>query len=57
MKDTEVCTSLKKQITNLDGTARFPCPKCTKTVIVRSKESRKIAAKYKCPNCGFVGPN
>ena len=54
---TNVCSSCKKQITNIVGTADFMCPKCGKEKIVRCKECRKIAAKYKCKECGFVGPN
>jgi len=53
----KVCTSLKKQITNIAGTVQFLCPKCGKGQIVRSKEARKQATKYRCPECGFVGPN
>jgi len=33
------------------------CPKCGKYQIIRCKHCREIVAKYKCPECGFVGPN
>jgi hypothetical protein len=51
------CTSCKTKITNLVGSTRFPCPNCGKSEIVRCVHCRKIAAKYKCPKCGFIGPN
>lgn len=35
----------------------FPCPNCGKANIVRTAHERSIAAKYKCPECGFEGPN
>lgn len=52
-----ICISCKKKITNLTGTARFLCPNCAKTEIIRCKHCRDIAAQYKCANCGFEGPN
>ena len=51
------CVSCKKRITNLEGTTRFQCPKCTKYEIVRCGHCRTIVAKYTCPGCAFVGPN
>lgn len=39
------------------GSVVFPCPQCGKSKIKRTFHERKIATKYKCPNCGFVGPN
>ncbi|RMF55667.1 RNA-binding protein [Candidatus Woesearchaeota archaeon] len=52
-----VCISCKKRITNQKGNAVFPCPNCLKYEIVRCLDCRKIVAKYKCPKCGFEGPN
>jgi Zn-ribbon RNA-binding protein len=52
-----VCSSCKKRIANLKGTTRFMCPKCGKTEIVRCGHCREIVAKFKCPECGFLGPN
>jgi len=52
-----VCTSCKKRITNTIGSTRFMCPKCAKVEIVRCFHCREIAAKYKCPACGFEGPD
>lgn len=54
---TEKCNSCKTDITNIKGTARFKCPKCTKQEIVRCEKCRRFAAKYTCPECGFEGPN
>ncbi len=51
------CSSCKKRIANIAGTAKFPCPNCAKTTIIRCAHCRKIAAKYKCSNCNFSGPN
>lgn len=52
-----VCNSCKKVLTNRGGTARFLCPQCGKTEIVRCAHCRKIAAKYVCVECNFEGPN
>ncbi len=51
------CISCKKALTNDPGAVEFPCPNCGKAVIARCSHCREIAAKYKCPDCGFVGPN
>ena len=51
------CISCKKSIANSPGMARFMCPGCSKYEIIRCKECRKNASKYKCPQCGFTGPN
>ncbi|MBI2654534.1 DUF1610 domain-containing protein [Candidatus Woesearchaeota archaeon] len=52
-----LCTSCKKRITNTIGSTRFNCPKCGKVEIVRCHHCREIAAKYRCSNCNFEGPN
>lgn len=52
-----VCSSCKRRVTNLEKTARFMCPKCGKYEIVRCGHCREIVAKYRCPGCGFEGPN
>ncbi|MFH0978774.1 MAG: zinc finger domain-containing protein [Candidatus Woesearchaeota archaeon] len=57
MSEQAVCTSCSRDITNLAGTAKFQCPQCMKSTIVRCKHCREIVVKYKCPLCGFVGPN
>ncbi len=51
------CGSCKKDITNDGGSVVFKCPSCGKYEIVRCKHCREIVAKYKCPGCGFEGPN
>ncbi|MCH8067050.1 MAG: RNA-binding protein [Nanoarchaeota archaeon] len=56
-KEKLVCSSCKKSVTNSKGTARFNCPDCGKTEIIRCAHCRKIAAKYVCGNCKFEGPN
>jgi len=52
-----VCVSCKRNIANMKGTARLSCPQCLKSVIIRCAHCRAAAIKYKCPQCGFVGPN
>jgi predicted RNA-binding Zn-ribbon protein involved in translation (DUF1610 family) len=52
-----VDSASRKRITNTLGTARFKCPSCGKHEIVRTRHMRQIAAKYKCPECNFEGPN
>jgi predicted RNA-binding Zn-ribbon protein involved in translation (DUF1610 family) len=57
MAEKFVCSSCKKQITNEKGSVKFMCPSCGKYQIIRCKHCRAIAAKYKCAECGFEGPN
>jgi len=47
----------KKPIIGQTGTVKFLCPNCLKYEIIRCAHCREIAAKYKCPSCGFEGPN
>ena len=51
------CSSCKKRIANNTGVVKFMCPECGKEEIIRCTSCRKNAAKYKCSNCGFIGPN
>jgi predicted RNA-binding Zn-ribbon protein involved in translation (DUF1610 family) len=51
------CISSNVSIVNDEGAVSFPCPNCGKYTIVRCSNCRKIVAKYKCPVCGFEGPN
>ena len=51
--DTATNTSLSNDI----GSTSFPCPKCGKYTINRTRKAREIVIKYKCPECGFEGPN
>jgi len=51
------CISCKKKIENLEGSVTFNCPNCGQYEIVRCGRCRKAALKYKCPSCGFEGPN
>lgn len=51
------CSSCNKDITNDSGSVTFQCPGCGKFEIIRCSHCRKIVAQYKCPECGFVGPN
>jgi Zn-ribbon RNA-binding protein len=51
------CTSCNTVLTNDTGATTFQCPNCGKFEIVRCKKCREIVVKYKCPECGFIGPN
>lgn len=51
------CTSCKRRIDVVPGSTIFLCPKCSKTTIIRCGDCRKIAAPFKCHECGFEGPN
>ncbi len=53
----EKCSSCKTEVTNVQGTARFKCPQCTKQEVIRCERCRRLAAKYTCPECSFEGPN
>ncbi|MBI4154005.1 RNA-binding protein [Candidatus Woesearchaeota archaeon] len=49
------CTSCNVEAQK--GSTSFKCPSCQKTAIVRCFSCRQTAAKYKCKECGFAGPN
>jgi hypothetical protein len=51
------CTTCKTSLVNNKGAVRFMCPNCGKQEIARCGKCREIVAKYKCPECGFEGPN
>jgi predicted RNA-binding Zn-ribbon protein involved in translation (DUF1610 family) len=51
--DTKIKLEKKMQT----GSVKFKCPSCGKEEIIRSLHDRKIAAPYKCKECGFEGPN
>jgi len=51
------CISSNVSVVNDNGAVKFPCPSCGKYTIVRCSNCRKIVTKYKCPVCGFEGPN
>jgi len=51
------CDACNVSIVNDTGAVKFPCPNCGKSVITRCSKCRKIVAKYRCPLCGFEGPN
>jgi len=51
------CTSCKVEVANLNGSVIFDCPNCGKIKIVRCVDCRNKSIKYKCPECGFEGPN
>ncbi len=51
------CVSMGTDISNDGGSVQFKCPSCGDATIVRSREARRLASKYKCPVCGFEGPN
>jgi Zn-ribbon RNA-binding protein len=51
------CISCNVSIVNDPGAVKFSCPSCGKYAVIRCSNCRKIVAKYKCPLCGFEGPN
>lgn len=51
------CTTCKTTLTNNKGSTIFKCPSCGKQEIIRCSKCRETVAKYKCPECGFEGPN
>jgi predicted RNA-binding Zn-ribbon protein involved in translation (DUF1610 family) len=55
MKKPNICTTSKQKLDA--GSTSFLCPSCQKEKINRSFHCRQIASKYKCPGCGFEGPN
>ncbi|MFA5141512.1 MAG: zinc finger domain-containing protein [Candidatus Woesearchaeota archaeon] len=57
MKSQLICNSCKTELTNNIGSVQFKCPNCGKFELIRCAHCREIVAKYKCPECGFTGPN
>lgn len=57
MVNTKKCTSCNTSLANDQGATSFLCPGCGKYEIIRCKKCRETAVKYKCPECGFIGPN
>ena len=55
--ESKTCLSCKFRVVNDKGGVNFLCPNCGKYEIVRCSKCRVNAAKYNCPNCGFIGPN
>ena len=51
------CITCKVSLVNNKGAVKFMCPNCGKYEITRCGKCREIVAKYKCPECGFEGPN
>jgi predicted RNA-binding Zn-ribbon protein involved in translation (DUF1610 family) len=51
------CISCKRKIENIKGSAVFKCPNCGEYEIIRCRDCRVTAVKYKCPSCEFEGPN
>jgi len=51
------CVSCNTSVVNDVGSVKFQCPSCGKYTIIRCSKCRKIVTKYKCPECGFEGPN
>ncbi|MBN1792644.1 DUF1610 domain-containing protein [Candidatus Woesearchaeota archaeon] len=51
------CLSCNTSVVNESGAVKFMCPACGKYQIIRCSNCRKIVTKYKCPSCGFEGPN
>jgi hypothetical protein len=48
------CTSCNRELKK-DYT-EFNCPSCGKAKIVRCNRCKATVKKYKCPECGFIGP-
>lgn len=50
-----ICTSCGKRLVGKMETT-FLCPNCGKAQIGRCRNCRDQSVKYRCPECGFVGP-
>ncbi|MDD5650358.1 MAG: zinc finger domain-containing protein [Candidatus Nanoarchaeia archaeon] len=57
MKKELRCNSCKEDVSSNKGSTTFKCPNCSKQTIIRCSRCRKTGVKYKCPGCGFSGPN
>ena len=38
------------------GDTVFPCPHCGASLVGRCRNCRDQSVKYKCVDCGFMGP-
>ena len=54
---TTKCSSCSLDITNVNGSVEFNCPKCGKGKLVRCSQCRTNGIKYVCSECGFEGAN
>ena len=54
---TTKCSSCNIDITNVNGSVEFNCPKCGKGKMVRCNQCRANSIKYMCNECKFEGPN
>ena len=55
MSEQAICITSKEKLGV--GSTSFLCPNCSKVTIHRCFHCRELAARYKCPDCGFEGPN
>lgn len=50
-------TATKNSVVNDKGSVAFPCPNCGGIEVIRTRNERENAVKYRCDKCGFSGPN
>lgn len=47
---------LRASLLGQEDFVKFPCPSCSKSVVLRDRRCRLQSVPYKCPECGFEGP-
>ncbi len=55
MGQEKICTSCGVRLVGRTETT-FLCPSCGKVLIGRCMNCRDQSVRYKCSECGFVGP-
>ncbi|MFA5406182.1 MAG: zinc finger domain-containing protein [Candidatus Nanoarchaeia archaeon] len=49
------CVSCGKDVSTINNSVVFDCPKCGKGKIVRCGKCRRLGISYSCVECGFKG--
>jgi len=55
VEKSEICTSCGIRLVG-KGKTVFLCPSCGNVSIGRCPQCRDQSVKYKCRECGFIGP-
>ncbi|MGQ9719227.1 MAG: zinc finger domain-containing protein [Nitrososphaerales archaeon] len=50
------CSSCNRPIMPSEKAVKLECLKCGQVLIWRCEMCRRFSRKYKCANCGLIGP-
>lgn len=51
---TKKCSSCGKEV--IKEYTEFNCPSCGRVKTIRCSSCRVLGTKYRCSECGFIGP-